>query len=649
MAKKKKSDELSFGQLPFPQGQSRYRSVKVNWCSLNKRQTMNTGDLSYEKNISTKEPPYLTPSETPASVFNGYKSQGTDESVIPIGLFGFDNMLCVVYYKSVNTDLEGTFVDCIDVVYNDDGGINKGKTVTHTVFLSSEKSVDTQRCILKFNKYDTDALLDGTYTKKLVVLPDKVAFNYVFKELASGGKTQVDEDDGTAYWVDSKGKKSVVLASGITYWLVNNEGNREYYRFDGIETDKTGTKTAVFTGITKTAGGVTYIIADALEVNVREYDGKDKDSLPPEGSDTSAYWQNTNGSKTYRYSEEADSDGNHWKLSSPPSFPPLKYGVVHQSRLFGVSDDKVYASGYNDYSNWNYDTAMDSSYENAWYSTAQANIRADGDFSGITAFDNHVVCFKRDFMQEVYNNKNPFRVVDIYAKGSIDNRSIQEVNGRLIFVSDDEVAVYTGSVPKSIGYKLGIERFREAVSGTDGINYYLFCIDENGAKHLFTYDTTLGEWSEQSCNNEYVDGFAKAGRGMFMLMHDGIVYRLDTGAYTREWAFETDFSTGTSYSSDTAQSLDINHISKIQLLADVGKNAKFSVYAVYDDEDFSQFSDDKKAERLIKCVDAEGLSVLRVYPRLTSHYRYKLHFEGSGYVKLYNLEVSLRRGGELHE
>jgi hypothetical protein len=583
MAKKKKSDELSFGQLPFPQGQSRYRSVKINWCSLNKRQTMNTGDLSYEKNISTKEAPYLAPSETPASVFNGYKSQ--DDFVIPIGLFGFDNMLCVVYYKFVNDKFEGTFVDCIDVVYNDDGGI-KSDCVKHTVFLSSGKSVDTQRCILKFNKYDTDALLDGTYTKKLVVLPDKVAFDYDFKDY-----------------------------------------------------DKNKT----------TVGEFSYIIADALEVNVRKYDGKDKDSLPPEGSDTSAYWQNSEGGAIYRYSEEEDSEGNHWKVSSPPNFPPLKYGVVHQSRLFGVSDDKIYASGYNDYSNWNYDTAMDSSYENAWYSTAQANIKADGDFSGITAFDNHVVCFKRDFMQEVYNNKNPFRVVDIYAKGSIDNRSIQEVNGRLIFVSDDEVAVYTGSVPKSIGYKLGIERFREAVSGTDGINYYLFCIDENDKKHLFTYDTTLGEWSEQSCNNEYVDGFAKAGRGMFMLMHDGIVYRLDTDAYTQEWAFETDFSTGTSYSSDTAQSLDINHISKIQLLADVGKGAAFSVYAVYDDEDFSQFSKDKKAERLIKCVDAEGIGVLRVYPRLTSHYRYKLHFEGSGYVKLYNLEISLRRGGELHE
>lgn len=642
MAKKKKSDELSFGQLPFPQGQSRYRSVKINWCSLNKRQTMNTGDLSYEKNISTKEAPYLAPSETPASVFNGYKSQ--DDFVIPIGLFGFDNMLCVVYYKFVNDKLEGTFVDCIDVVYNDDGGI-KSDCVKHTVFLSSGKSVDTQRCILKFNKYDTDALLDGTYTKKLVVLPDKVAFNYAFKELDSEGKAEVDGN--TAYWVDSKGKN--VLVSGITYWLTGSKGNKKYYQLD-ISIDKgTGKEKASFKEITKTAGSVTYITADALEVNVRKYDGKDKDSLPPEGSDTSAYWQNSEGGAIYRYSEEADSEGNHWKVSSPPNFPPLKYGVVHQSRLFGVSDDKIYASGYNDYSNWNYDTAMDSSYENAWYSTAQANIKADGDFSGITAFDNHVVCFKRDFMQEVYNNKNPFRVVDIYAKGSIDNRSIQEVNGRLIFVSDDEVAVYTGSVPKSIGYKLGIERFREAVSGTDGINYYLFCIDENGAKHLFTYDTTLGEWSEQSCNNEYVDGFAKAGRGMFMLMHDGIVYRLDTGAYTREWAFETDFSTGTSYSSDTAQSLDINHISKIQLLADVGKNAKFSVYAVYDDEDFSQFSDDKKAERLIKCVDAEGIGVLRVYPRLTSHYRYKLHFEGSGYVKLYNLEISLRRGGELHE
>ena len=235
---------------------------------------------------------------------------------------------------------------------------------------------------------------------------------------------------------------------------------------------------------------------------VSEYYEFTENYAPPEGSNKSCYWLNTYDNQTYQFCSDIGGGKSGFGITVSPSFPNLKYAVVHLSRLFGVDEDRVHVSGYNDYTNWNLDTVAESNDSNAWSSASQTNTKAGGNFTGITVYDNHVVCFKRDFMHEIYNSKNPFRLVDVYAEGSIDNRSIQEVNGKLIFASDDEIKVYTGSQPREIGYNLGIDEFKSAVSGSDGRNYYLYCTDRQGEMYLFVYDTMVGQWSQQAIKSE---------------------------------------------------------------------------------------------------------------------------------------------------
>ena len=318
------------------------------------------------------------------------------------------------------------------------------------------------------------------------------------------------------------------------------------------------------------------------------------------------------------------------------TFPNIKYAAVHLSRLFGVSDGNVYASGFNDYANWNLDTVEEYSENNAWCSSAQSNTKADGDFTGITVYQGHVVCFKRDFMHELYNTKNPFRIQDVYSEGSIDNRSIQDVDGRLIFVSDDNVKVYTGSNPRILSYYLGIDKYKEAVSGTDGRCYYLYCVDGSENKHLFVYDTISEQWSEQTIGDAVLS-FAHNKNGMYMLTEAG-VYRMDTGVYADLWEFETDLI--------TSGAVDIKHIKKIQLFADFATGAKMNVYLLYDDEKFSP-----TRSHLVYSSEEHTLSgrrVIRIKPRQTAHYGIKLHFGGTGYVKLHQLELSIEAGGSLY-
>ena len=244
-------------------------------------------------------------------------------------------------------------------------------------------------------------------------------------------------------------------------------------------------------------------------------------------------------------------------------------------------------------------------------------------------------------MHEIYNTKNPFRLQDIYAEGAIDNRTIQDVDGQLIFVSEDDVKVYTGSNPRIIGYPLNMPKFAYAVSGTDNRNYYLYCEDgttdeeDNPIRHLYVYDTFTDMWSEQSIGQRVIN-FAHNKNGMYMLCEDGEIYQMDTDDYNHYWSFETDLITN--------KTADIKHIKKLQMLAEVSEGAEMEVYILYDDEVF-----DENPSRLVwSNKEKYGRLPIRVKPRKTANYGFKLHVKGKGYVKLYELEIFVEQGGDLY-
>ena len=93
-------------------------------------------------------------------------------------------------------------------------------------------------------------------------------------------------------------------------------------------------------------------------------------------------------------------------------------------------------------------------------------------------------------------------------KDALIIRSIQDVDGRLIFADRDNVKVYTGANPRIIGYNLNVgEIFKAAVSGMDNRKYYLYCETDKNTHNLFVYDTLIDQWAEESISFEVL-GFA---------------------------------------------------------------------------------------------------------------------------------------------
>ena len=541
---KKKETQLAYLQMPLPAAAKSYKLQKVTWHGLNMRQTIDTGVLAMEKNISTAEAPYLTPSKEPLEVYNHYEH--------PISVAGFDNFLVVVYR-------EGSTVYVDYIKEGESHQCYRGELKTGVTDAEDE----IPRCIVQFNVYDTPTdPITGKYVKKLLIFPDKASMDY---EITGG------------------------FELGF------------------------------------------------LDATVKEYTPKNADDLPGSGADINAYYRNTTNNNVYRYVDYKTEDGERvqgWKISVPPGGPGIKYATVHLSRLFGVDDDRVYASGYNDYTNWNLDTADSYNESNAWCSPAQSNTKAGSAFTGITAFQNHVICFKRDFMHEIYNTKNPFRVQDIYAEGAIDHRTVQDVDGQLIFVSEDGVKVYTGADPRLLSFPLNLKKITYAVSGTDNRSYFLY-VEEEGKSpgRLLTYDTVVGEWSERSVSQKLL-GFAHNKNGMYALPSKGKILKLDTEDYAQEWSFETDLFTN--------KNIDIKHIRKIHMLADVGKDAKLKLYLLYDGEKFSD-----KMQPVYESSE-EGRKTIRIRPRNAAGYGFKIHAEGSGFVRIYHMELQMNHGGEMY-
>ena len=547
---KKNENKLSYLQMPLPKGKKHYKMTKRSWSGLNYRQTIDTGALSMENNISTLETPYLVPSQKRISILDDYTR--------PISMFGFDDFLIVIYRSGTSI-----YVDYITYDADED------EYTTYTGTLQNggaSKSDEYPRCVVQFNVYDTPTdPVSGKYVKKLLIFPDKKSMDF-----------DITEND-----FDIKDMSVLV---------------KEY------------------TNSTKEADG-TY--------------------PPPSTASHNYYYRNTYNSEVYKWVDDmSDSEKSGWKVSIPPAMPDIKYAAVHLSRLFGVDDDRVYASGYNDYTNWNLDTVDEYNESNAWCSPAQSNTKAGGVFTGIANFQGHIVCFKRDFMHEIYNTKNPFRIQDIYAEGAIDHRTIQDVDGRLIFVSGDDVKIYTGSNPRIIGYYLNMPEYVNAVSGTDGRCYYLYCEDADENKRLFVYDTIAEHWSEQAIYDTVLS-FAHNKNGMYMLCDDGYIYKMDSGNYRHSWSFETDLITN--------ETVNIKHIKKIQMFADIASGANIKAYILYDDEEF-----DEDTSHLVYESTGYGQKPIRVKPRKTASYGIKLHIEGYGYVKLYELELFMENGGDLY-
>lgn len=346
--------------------------------------------------------------------------------------------------------------------------------------------------------------------------------------------------------------------------------------------------------------------------------------------------------------------------------PVSRFATVYGSRMFGVTKDNlVTASAYNSYVDYSLDTATDVSSAHAWASMAGSNTDANGDFTAMTTYDNHVVLWRKDFMQLVYNNKNPFRIVDVGKFGCDNNRAWVILNGVLYFASHEKVYAYTGGTPKVISNKLEAGNFYGAALG--GFKNRLWLAKKGGA--VYTYDTTKGVWSDVGGYNLFGDRsarimqFAALEFGLAALVRttddEGHIFHSlqmvdwDTSLmdltddavsdwepeYPRDWYFVTDIM--------ALGRLDVRRVKKCSVFVEGDAGAEVTVYLMKDGIP-PLFASDKFLVGKLK-LDYGGFGLLRVLTRQFSSTLHQLVFMGKGRMVIHAAELKIAWGGDLYK
>ena len=298
---------------------------------------------------------------------------------------------------------------------------------------------------------------------------------------------------------------SMQVLDGDIYVTVNNRGTVYFYRFrdGGMNTFSLGTN----------------------------------DPNTPRSVLLFRYYGNPNnpiGSSTNFRKAVIFPDGKLCKIDSAPptlhnlqrnkdtEIPPLTHACVYLSRVFGVCEDRLYASGFNAAGAWNYDTADDISATNAWVTTSQSSTRASGDFTGIAVYGGQVLAFKESFCQVVHNTRNPFRLSDLMTVGTVDGRSIAEAGGYLFFAGRGQVYRYDGDSAREIGDPLGISDFTGSFGAGAGGLYYLYV---PSAETIFVYSPQTDAWSTlPAFTTAPILAMAATDTVCYFLSADGIIY-----------------------------------------------------------------------------------------------------------------------------
>ena len=198
----------------------------------------------------------------------------------------------------------------------------------------------------------------------------------------------------------------------------------------------------------------------------------------------------------------------------------LSYVIEWNNRLWGVSnkDNTVYACKLGDPTNWMYyqGTSIDSYY---------AQQGTDEVWTGSAAYSAHLIFFKQNSMCKIYGTSpSSYQVVNAKVFGCEEgsSKSIVVLNDVVFYKSTLGIMAYEGGTPYSIGEKLNT-KFKNVVSGTDGIKYYASVELEDGSHEVLVLDVEKALWHKED-NKAFRDTCTLDGRMYFIDEDDDKVY-----------------------------------------------------------------------------------------------------------------------------
>ncbi len=318
--------------------------------------------------------------------------------------------------------------------------------------------------------------------------------------------------------------------------------------------------------------------------------------------------------------------------------PRLSYATVHLGRLWGVNGGKFYASGWNDYTDWILPNAEDLDGDvssMAWVSATQSDVNADGNFTAIAVYDNHVIGFKRSYMHMIYNNKNPFRIVDVARVGALSQKAICECNQILFFVGEDGVYAFSGGYPERISDGLELNSFEGAVLGADDVTLYC-AIPGDG---VYTFDTVNRAWGRYTGAAEHempVQCATVVGECLYAASDDGVSVVKCFGG--EDYGISFSFDTDATYGGQLVE----KRLKRLRLQVDHKHHAEGDFLKV----SVLSSPEGKVVTRKTMTPSGDGTFVLSSLLRMACDFGHVVRVEGRGDFEIRYLQTDYTAGGE---
>ena len=270
----------------------------------------------------------------------------------------------------------------------------------------------------------------------------------------------------------------------------------------------------------------------------------------------------------YFYETRIDGGEQPYVFEKRENVPFALTATVFMSRLFTADGGKLFASCFNSAGEYTFDSAEEMLASNAWMTNTQSNTKANGDVTALTVYDGHVIVFKKDYMMQIYNDQNPFRIVEIGPFGCLSSSSVCEFDGKLIFCGGEGLFVWGGGYPRSFGEELGLGVCEDVRLCSFGKKLF---VGVKGSEETFVYDGENACWSSRVTGD--VDAMCSDKNGAYYII-DGGIYEFDGGEYL-------DMSVSTD--SRDLGSMGEKLLSKVSAQMILGDGAQTFVYLTGDD------------------------------------------------------------------
>lgn len=329
----------------------------------------------------------------------------------------------------------------------------------------------------------------------------------------------------------------------------------------------------------------------------------------PNNDYTEKYWI-----ENLKYAKSAE-----WYINDTFATLALDCGVVYNNRIVGVKGNDIRASALGDFKNFQEyaDEAGNPSATGA-YAT---DVGSAGDFTGICAYNNILLLFKKDIVYEMYGSM-PYTISELCTTGCIDNDSIASVDGVLYWASPKGIVRYSGGVPQVISTQIDIDTSGICKAGTDGRKYYVY-----DGKRTYVYDTYYQMWHIEDDKN--VNMFYNHINDLYAVYDDGI-YKMNSGNEAVEWEFETkDYTFG---------SKERKNLSKLWLRADMPKNSRLEVYVKQNGSEWQRVA--------VKTAEKDEMFDFKL--RVKKCDSFALKFKGKGDVRILDIHGKVTVGTSKH-